>query len=148
MSYLAKTVITPVLGQYMFTYPAATAASTHVYTPVYKNGTSTFTSYAAISGNDIILQPGDYFIECYLGGQKSVNHGYFKYNLVINGSNAVAPKGRGSIGESQYGTIWDGFQYDLTVAAGSTTTIRVKASAVWQTFTYNTENGTMLIWRL
>lgn len=148
MSYLAKTIIQPVLGQYLFSYPASTAVLNHIYTPIYNNGTSTFTSYASISGNGIILQPGDYFIECYLGGVKNAFNNYVWYNLVIDGVDAVAPKGRGFITGYSYGTTQDGFQYDLTVNEGATKTIQVRANAVSGTVTYNTNNGTMLIWRL
>ena len=148
MTYLAKTLIDPVVGQYMFSYPATTGVVNHIYTPIYKNGTSTFTSYASISGDGIVLQPGNYFIECYLGGVKSAFNAYLYYKLVIDGVDAVAPKGWGYITAFAYGTGPDGFQYDLTVPEGTTSTIQVKCHAVNLTVTYNTNNGTMIIWRL
>lgn len=148
MTYLAKTIITPIIGQYMFTYPAGTAAVNHTYTPVYKNGTTTFTNYASISGDSIVLQPGDYFIECYLGASKSATNSYMTYKLVINGIDAVAPKGWGYLSYSIAATAPDGFQYDLTVDENTTKTIQIKCHSVTATVTYNTSVGTMLIWRL
>jgi len=148
MSYLAKTLVTPIVGQYMFSYPAPTAEVGHIYTPIYINGTTTFTNYATISSNSVVLQPGDYFIEVYLGGVKGDFWHKLHYNLVIDGVNAIAPKGWGYITAYTYGISQDGFQYDLTVADGTTSTIQIIANDVLGTVTYNTDNGTMLIWRI
>lgn len=148
MSYLAKTLITPILGQYTFTFPGATATATDIFTPVFLNGTNTFLDYCNISGQYIILQPGNYLIECYISATKSLSSTVMYYNLEIDGINAVAPKGNGNIGGSPRLVRPDGFQYDLTVPENTTSSIRVKANTATSTVTYIPQASTMLIWRI
>lgn len=148
MSYLAKTLITPVLGQYTFTFPAAIATVTDVFTPVYLNGTSTFTDYCSISGNSIILQPGNYLIECYISATKSAATSYLTYKIKIDGVDAIAPKGFGYIGRLQTSVSPDGFQQDISVPENSVKTITILANSISGTITYIPAGSTMLIWRI
>jgi len=148
MTYLAKTIILPVLGQYGFTFPAATAVVGHVFTPVYLNGTTTFLDYCAISGDSIILQPGDYLIECYLSATKDTTTRLLTYKLVVDGVDPTGVKGFGYLSRGGATISPDGFQYDLTVDEGTTKTIQVKCHAVTGTYTYISDASTMLIWRI
>jgi len=148
MSYLAKKLINPVVGQYTITYPAVSAVVGHALTPTYYNGTSGFTDYCSVSGNNLILNPGNYLIECYVSATKNLGTSTATYKLQIDGVDAAAPKGIGYIGRTVEGASPDGFQCDINVPEGSTKSLKVIVSAKSGTITYIPQASTILIWRV
>ena len=148
MSYLAKTLILPVVGQYTISFPASTAAVDHEFTPTYNNGTAGFTNYCSVSGNSIVLNPGDYLVECYASATKNVYTSTMQYRLKIDGVDSTAPKGIGYIGRTVAGASPDGFQCDISVPEGTTKSIKVVVTSVTGTITYIPQASTIIIWRL
>lgn len=87
MSYLSKQAIYPKIAIINLSPSSATwtTANTPTFTPTLKSGTSAL-PYSSISGNDLILDAGCYYVEFWIGGSKSVQSLSGSYSPFLNGT--------------------------------------------------------------